>query len=142
MPAQQPWDQVPNFTERHKGDTDEITYLSGRVHDLENKNDELRKEAGDSKASSQAASDLVTCRAQLEDMRRVQNTAVIQEIRRLEEAVTQDERRLPGFVIYNWTDGQPSKDNESSSAYVLKERLTRERSDLSAMALLQQRSYI
>jgi len=60
------------FTERHKGDTDEITYLSGRVHDLENKNDELRKEAGDSKASSQAASDLVTCRAQLEDMRRVQ----------------------------------------------------------------------
>ncbi|NII73985.1 hypothetical protein FHW84_002570 [Dyella sp. SG562] len=120
------------FTERHKGDTDEITYLRGRVHDLENKNDELRKEVGDSKASNEVAGELVTCHAQLEDMRRVQNTAAIQEIRRLEEAVTQDEHRLTSGVLYNWTNGQRS-DDESPSDRVLKERLTAERSDLSAM---------
>ncbi|MBT2119746.1 hypothetical protein KK141_21685 [Dyella sp. LX-66] len=120
------------FTERHKGDTDEITYLRGRVHDLENKNDELRKEARESYASNQAASELVTCRAQLEDMRRVQNTAAIQEIRRLEEAVNQDERRLTSGIIYSWPNGQHT-DADASTDRLLKERLTAERSDLSAM---------
>lgn len=120
------------FTERHKGDTDEITYLRGRVHDLENKNDDLRKEASDSKASNQAVGELVTCHAQLEDIRRVQNTAAIEEIRRLEAAITQDERQLTSGVIYSWYNGQRS-DNESPDDRLFKERLAAERSDLSAM---------
>ena len=122
------------FRERHKGDTAEISYLRGRVHDLENKNDDLRKEAGDSKVSNQAASELVTCHAQLEGMRREQNSAAIQEIRRLEQAVVDDEQRVSNGDIYVWSQGQrPNKDNESAGDRALKERLAAERSDLSVM---------
>lgn len=121
------------FTERHKVDTDEIAYLRGRLHELENKNDDLRKEAGDAKATNLAAAELATCHAQLDGLRREQNTAAIKEMHRLEDVIDSDERRLT-MAFHVWSPaGESTKDTESLSDHLLKERLAAERSDLSTM---------
>lgn len=121
------------FTEQHKGDIREIDYLRGRVHDLEDKNDQLRKEAGESKVSAQTVSELAACQAKVDEIRRIQNAVAVQEIRRLEAAVDADERRVANLDTVLWSGAKPVTDAESTADRVVKERLTSERADLSAM---------